>query len=86
MDAIGFVHNYHDYLDEIRLLIKPEYLPILDEISKMDPHDLISPDSYFFNEDHVKGVLCGMILSRTKKMTSVTDGKNQNKKNNQAKD
>jgi hypothetical protein len=66
MDAIGFVHNYHDYLDEIRLLIKPEFHPILDKLSKMDPHDLISPDSYFFNEDHVKGVILGIILNRIK--------------------
>lgn len=65
MDAMDFVWNYHDYLNEIRLLIKPEYLPILDELD-MDPHELVSPDSYFLNEEHMKGVILVMIMRRIK--------------------
>ena len=65
MDAMDFVWNYHDYLDEIRTIIKPEFLPILDEL-EIDPHELVSPDSYFLNEDHMKGVILGIILNRIK--------------------
>ena len=66
MDAMDFVWKYQDYIDEIRQIIKPEYLPILDEL-EIDPHELVSPDSYFLNEDHMKGVMLGIILNRIKK-------------------
>ena len=66
MDAMDFVWNYHDYLDEIRPIINPEFLPILDELDNLYPRELIPPRSYFLNEDQMKGVMLRMILSKIK--------------------
>ena len=36
MEAIVFVKNYLNYLDEIGLVVKPELLPFLEELRQID--------------------------------------------------
>jgi hypothetical protein len=67
MEAIAFVKNYMDYLDEISQVIKPELQPVLDELRQIDPHDLVQPDSWFHTESEAKGFVWKMFIKRVRK-------------------
>ena len=67
MDAIKFVANYEFYLEEIKSVIKPEFLPLIDELKSIDPHDLVTPDAWFQNENDARGYVWGMFVKRVKK-------------------
>ena len=54
MDSIKFVANYDKYIEEIRSVIRPELFPQLDELTQIDPHDLVTPETWFQNE-HDRG-------------------------------
>lgn len=56
MDAIEFIQKWPDYLSEIRQVIKPELIPILEQLEKTDPHDLVRPDTWFPSESSARGV------------------------------
>lgn len=66
MDTIGFVNNYETYINEIRAVIKPEFISILDELAKTDPHDLVRPDTWFPDENSAKGFVWNMFIRRVK--------------------
>jgi hypothetical protein len=67
MEAIVFVRNYVTYLEEISQIIKPELLPILEELRQVDPHDLVRPDSYFDSENSARGFVWGLFIRRVNK-------------------
>jgi hypothetical protein len=66
MEAIVFVRNYLNYLNEITLVVKPELLPFLEELRQIDPHDLIRPEPYFDSENSARGLVWGMFLKRVR--------------------
>ena len=66
MDAIKFVANYENFLDEIKSVIKPELLQIIDELKSIDPHDLVTPDSWFQNENDARGFVWGMFMKKVR--------------------
>lgn len=66
MEAIIFVKNYTDYLEEISSVIKPELLPIIDELKEIDPHDLVQPETWFHSETEAKGFVWKMFVKKTK--------------------
>jgi len=68
MDAIEFVNRYHDYLDEIRSVIRPELVPQLDELESIDPHDLVSPESWFPDSNSARGYIWAIFVTRAKKV------------------
>ena len=70
MDAIKFVANYEFYLEEIKSVIKPELLPLIDELKLIDPHDLVTPDAWFQNENDAIGYVWSMFIKRAKKFNS----------------
>lgn len=45
MESIELINRYESNLDEISEVIKPELLPIIDELRQIDPHDLVRPDT-----------------------------------------
>jgi len=64
MEAIVFVRNYLNYLDEIESVVKPELLPILEEIRQIDAHDWVGPDSWFHDENHARGFVWSLFLGK----------------------
>jgi hypothetical protein len=64
MEAIIFVKNYLNYLDEISQVIKPELQPILDDLKVIDPHDLVRPDTYFDSENSARGFVWSMFIRK----------------------
>lgn len=67
MDAIEFVKRYEDYLDEIRLVIRPELYPQLHELAQTDPHDLVSPGTWIPYESSARGYVWSIFVNRAKK-------------------
>ena len=70
MEAIEFINNYETYVEEISAVIKPELLPIIDELKNIDPHDLIKPETFIMAESHARGLIWTMFLQRVKKNSS----------------
>jgi len=62
MDAFEFISNYKKFLEEIETVIKPELLPILEELKETDPHDLITPVTWFINENNAREFVWSLFL------------------------
>lgn len=69
MDAIEFIAKYPGYLATIRKVTKEEYLPILEKMEKIDPHDLVKPDSWFPDENAALGFVYRLFIMEIKKRT-----------------
>ena len=67
METIEFISNYSKYLEEIRHVVQPHLISVIVELSEIDPHDLVSPDSYFISESHARGFVWSLFLQRVKK-------------------
>ena len=67
MDALDFIIHYPDYLDEIEQIVKPELLPIVAELREIDPHDLVTPDTWIISELHARGFVWTIFLREFKK-------------------
>ena len=66
MEGIEFIMNYKGYVDEIGLVIKPEYQTIITKMKEIDPHDLVVPDSWFVSERSARGYVWSMFIRRVK--------------------
>jgi len=67
MDAIAFIARYPEYLENIRKVTKEEYISILDEMEKWDPHDLVKPDTWFQDETSALGYVYWLFLKEAPK-------------------
>jgi len=66
MDAFAFVANYDKYLEEIRSVIRPELFPQLDELAQIDPHDLVTPETWFPDENTARGYIWIIFVRKVK--------------------
>ena len=64
MDAIEFIQKLPDYLNEICQVIKPKLIPILEELEKTDPHDVVRPDTWFPSESAARGYVWSMFFKK----------------------
>ena len=64
MDAIEFINNYQSYLQEIEMVIKPQYQTIIDKMKSIDVHDLIVPETWFVSENSARGFVWNLFLRR----------------------
>jgi len=64
MDSIAFVLNFPEYLRELRSVIRPELFPLVDELERIDPHDLVTPETWFLNENAARGFVWSMFLKQ----------------------
>ena len=67
MESIEFINRYESYLDEISEVIKPELLPLIEELRQIDPHDLVRPDTFFVSEGQGKGFVWNMFIKKVRK-------------------
>ena len=65
MEPIQFISKYTDFLQEIREVVKTEYHSILDQMMDLDPHDLVTPDSWFMSESSARGFVWSMFIKRS---------------------
>jgi len=66
MDALEFINKYGSYIDEIALVIKPEYQTVINKMKEIDPHNLVVPESWFVSERAARGFVWSMFLRRVK--------------------
>jgi len=66
MDAIEFVNHYESYIEEIRSVIRPELFPQLEELARTDPHDLLTPETWFPNENSARGMIWSTFVRSVK--------------------
>jgi len=67
MDEIKFVVNYDSYLTEIEQVVKPEYLPAIERLRELDPHDLANSESWFDAETDARGYVWALFLKEKNK-------------------
>ena len=67
MEAIEFVMNYETYLNEMEQVVKPEYLPAIEKLKAIDPHDILRPESWFQSESAARGYVWTMFLKEQRK-------------------
>jgi hypothetical protein len=67
MDALEFISNYNKYVEEIEKVIKSELLPVLEELKQTDPHDLITPETWFVSSNHARGFVWSLFISKCRK-------------------
>jgi len=66
-EAIEFVTNYETYVKEIEAVVRPEFKPIIQQMLEIDPHDLITPESYFEHENHARGFVWTIFIKKIKR-------------------
>jgi hypothetical protein len=66
MEAIEFISRYEKYLSEIEQMIKPELIPVMDELKEKDPHDLVRSDTFFLSESHARGFVWSLVIKKVK--------------------
>jgi hypothetical protein len=71
VEAIEFVTNYETYVKEIEAVVRPEFKPIIQKMLEIDPHDLITPASYFQHENHARGFVWTIFIKKVKKQGSI---------------
>ena len=73
MEAIEFVNRYERYIDELRSVIRPELLSQLDELAETDPHDLVTPETWFPDENSARGLVWSIFVRRVKEIQLSTN-------------
>ena len=68
MDAIEFIKKYEGYIDEIRSVIRQELIPQLEELESTDPHDLVTPETWFPSENSARGLVWSIFVRRVKEI------------------
>lgn len=62
MNAIEFINNYKKYIKEIRSVIKSNLDPVIEKLADTDPHDLITPETWFPNETAARGYVWSLFI------------------------
>jgi len=70
MKAIEFVNQYIEILEELDQVIKPELYPAIRSLYVIDPHDLITPETWFPSRDAAVGFVWRILAKRAKEITS----------------
>jgi hypothetical protein len=66
MDSIVCIRKYGFYLNEIQQVVKPEYQSVIDELLQIDPHDLVTPGTWFSDETSTRGLVWKLFLLKVK--------------------
>lgn len=66
MEAITFVLNYQSYIDRLEKVVREEFKQIIEELRMLDPHDLVSPDTFFLNDANAMGFVFNLFLKSIK--------------------
>lgn len=69
MNAITFIGHYDRYIAELEAITKEECKKAIRKLKRMDPHDLISPDTWFPSEYSARGFVYSLLLNEVKKST-----------------
>lgn len=68
MEILKFIRNYNYYLNVLEKIVKPEYQVVIEEMREIDPHELITPDTYFNSEQESFGLVVGLLVKKINKL------------------
>lgn len=68
MNAITFIGLYDRYVAELEALAKEECNNAIQAMKQKDPHDLITPDTWFPSEYSARGFVYTLFLIECKKL------------------
>ena len=68
MTAIEFVNQYCEILEEIDQVVHPDFYPIMRQLYRINPHDLIEPHQCFSTRDAAFGFVFKMVAKRAAEM------------------
>ncbi|KAF0238493.1 MAG: hypothetical protein FD181_996 [Prolixibacteraceae bacterium] len=74
MDSIIFIRKYESYLDEIHKVVKPEYQSVIEDLLQNDPHDLVTPDTWFNDASGARGLVWTLFLIKVRDKERAIDG------------
>ena len=66
MTAMHFVDQYTSMLEEIDGILHPDLYPVICNLYREDPHDMIEPHQYFPSRQSAMGFLIETIIRRSK--------------------
>ena len=66
MDAIQFIEQYPSLVKQIQEVIRPELFPIIDYLLEMESHDLVTPETWFPNENSAYGFVWRLFMDKVK--------------------
>ena len=75
MDAMQFVEAYVPMLEEIDQVVHPDFYPIMRQLYRIDPHDLIEPHQCFATRDAAFGFVFRMVAKRAAEMRKIMTSK-----------
>lgn len=64
MESIKFINNYDYYLTEMSYVVKVEFLPLIEELRAIDPHDIVRPDTWFSGEGDARGYVWSLFIKK----------------------
>jgi hypothetical protein len=64
MDGIEFVVRASEFIQEIRDVVRPDLFPLVDQLATIDPHDLVTPDTWFPNDSSARGFVWSLFLKQ----------------------
>ncbi len=70
MNAIGFISFYERFISKLEAVIKEECKPAIEMLIDQDPHDLISPDTWFTSDYCARGYLYSLFLNECRKINN----------------
>jgi len=68
MNAIGFISFYERFIMELEVIVKEECKPAIEVLRDQDPHDLISPDTWFTSDYCARGYVYSLFLNECRKI------------------
>lgn len=70
MESIEFISKYPEYLQMIKKVTKDKYHPIIEKMEGLDPHDLVTPETWFPDENSAIGMVYRLFISEIRKSES----------------
>lgn len=66
---LKFIRNYEYYLNVLEKIVKPEYQVVIEEMREIDPHELITPDTYFNSNQESLGFVVNLFIKNLNSKT-----------------
>lgn len=70
MESIEFINKYPEYLQMIKKVTKEKYHPIIEKMERLDSHDLVTPETWFPDENSAIGLVYRLFISEIRKSES----------------
>jgi hypothetical protein len=64
MEIHRFIRSYDYYINLLETIVKPEFQEVINEFRETDPHDLVSPETYFSSSQDCLGFIVSLFIKK----------------------